>query len=467
MLVCPSTDPSWTPLFVNAAGLILECGGSLSHGAIVARELGIPAVVCRATRFLREGEQVFVDGEQGEIMRLAAGPAADACASTADDAADVRIPRQLVPPAIGRWERRGAAVSCALTVVWAACLVGVFSLPRAWLYDPTIRSFDMLLWPVLRAWGKPAVVAVAAAALALFTLVGQRLLTDNQRLTTAKRRAAGLRQMAAKLPVDAPRAQALLGLARPVPIRIAMAALLPLTVILGPMVMLFLWLADRVDPASANPRPGATAFVMAGVDGEYIGPITLEHDERMVLDEEVPATQSAPPIRATLSARLAKWQRQGDPDALPQQVQQAGRMTGPEILADLMAYLARGIPPQTLSWTISTPADRAGRFTVMLVAQGAAPVRVPLVLGDAYPPEPKEDFGDGRGPVQVVRPAEAASPIKWVKVRYLAAKTQRQEQFWAPLASWGWTDWDTGWLLTYLLVYLPLMLALRWCLRLP
>src|SRR6185369_12413988 len=37
ILVCPSTDPSWTPLFVNAAGLVIECGGTLSHGAVVAR----------------------------------------------------------------------------------------------------------------------------------------------------------------------------------------------------------------------------------------------------------------------------------------------------------------------------------------------------------------------------------------------------------------------------------------------
>ena len=38
-------DPAWTPLFVNAAGLVLECGGTLSHGAVVAREMGLPAVV--------------------------------------------------------------------------------------------------------------------------------------------------------------------------------------------------------------------------------------------------------------------------------------------------------------------------------------------------------------------------------------------------------------------------------------
>ena len=63
ILVCPSTDPSWTPLFVNAAGLVLECGGTLSHGAVVAREMGLPAVVLpEATRMFADGEAIRVDG---------------------------------------------------------------------------------------------------------------------------------------------------------------------------------------------------------------------------------------------------------------------------------------------------------------------------------------------------------------------------------------------------------------------
>ena len=45
ILVAPFTDPGWTPLFVNAAGLVTEVGGILSHGSVVAREYGIPAVV--------------------------------------------------------------------------------------------------------------------------------------------------------------------------------------------------------------------------------------------------------------------------------------------------------------------------------------------------------------------------------------------------------------------------------------
>jgi pyruvate,water dikinase len=68
VLVCPSTDPGWTSLFVNARGLIVERGGVLSHGAIVARDFGIPAVVCPgATGRIRDGERVQVDGNRGEI----------------------------------------------------------------------------------------------------------------------------------------------------------------------------------------------------------------------------------------------------------------------------------------------------------------------------------------------------------------------------------------------------------------
>ncbi len=45
ILVCPGTDPSWTPLFLTAGGLVMEVGGLMTHGSVVAREYGIPAVV--------------------------------------------------------------------------------------------------------------------------------------------------------------------------------------------------------------------------------------------------------------------------------------------------------------------------------------------------------------------------------------------------------------------------------------
>jgi pyruvate,water dikinase len=68
ILVCPSTDPEWTSLFVNARGLLVEKGGVLSHGAIVARDFGIPAVVCPGvTKRITDGSKVRVDGNRGII----------------------------------------------------------------------------------------------------------------------------------------------------------------------------------------------------------------------------------------------------------------------------------------------------------------------------------------------------------------------------------------------------------------
>ncbi len=68
VLVCPTTDPSWTPLFVHAAGLVVERGGMLSHGAIVARDFGIPAVVLPgATKLIKEGATVRIDGNKGRV----------------------------------------------------------------------------------------------------------------------------------------------------------------------------------------------------------------------------------------------------------------------------------------------------------------------------------------------------------------------------------------------------------------
>jgi pyruvate,water dikinase len=69
ILVCPGTDPSWTPLFLAAGGLVMEVGGMMTHGSVVAREYGIPAVVGvhEATRRLHDGQRVRVDGMAGRV----------------------------------------------------------------------------------------------------------------------------------------------------------------------------------------------------------------------------------------------------------------------------------------------------------------------------------------------------------------------------------------------------------------
>jgi pyruvate,water dikinase len=70
ILVAPFTDPGWTPLFINAAGLVMEIGGLLTHGTVVAREYGIPAVVgiTDATKIIKTGQRIRVDGNAGFVL---------------------------------------------------------------------------------------------------------------------------------------------------------------------------------------------------------------------------------------------------------------------------------------------------------------------------------------------------------------------------------------------------------------
>src|SRR5690606_8171357 len=72
ILVAPYTDPGWTPLFVHAAGLVCDVGGMLTHGSVIAREYGIPAVVGvgDATLKLRTGQRIRVDGSRGVVELL-------------------------------------------------------------------------------------------------------------------------------------------------------------------------------------------------------------------------------------------------------------------------------------------------------------------------------------------------------------------------------------------------------------
>ena len=72
ILVTAYTDPSWTPLFVAIKGLVTEVGGLMTHGAVIAREYGLPAVVGveGATRLIRDGQRIRVHGTDGYVEIL-------------------------------------------------------------------------------------------------------------------------------------------------------------------------------------------------------------------------------------------------------------------------------------------------------------------------------------------------------------------------------------------------------------
>lgn len=72
ILVTSFTDPSWTPLFVSIKGLVTEVGGLMTHGAVIAREYGLPAVVGveNATRLIKDGQRIRVNGTDGYVEKL-------------------------------------------------------------------------------------------------------------------------------------------------------------------------------------------------------------------------------------------------------------------------------------------------------------------------------------------------------------------------------------------------------------
>jgi pyruvate,water dikinase len=69
ILVIPVTDPGWSPLFVAASGIIVELGGTLSHGVIIAREYGVPTIVGikNATDIFHTGQLITIDGGKGLV----------------------------------------------------------------------------------------------------------------------------------------------------------------------------------------------------------------------------------------------------------------------------------------------------------------------------------------------------------------------------------------------------------------
>ena len=72
ILVTTFTDPSWTPVFISIKGLVTEVGGMMTHGAVIAREYGLPAVVgvVNATRLIKDGQRIRVNGTEGYVEIL-------------------------------------------------------------------------------------------------------------------------------------------------------------------------------------------------------------------------------------------------------------------------------------------------------------------------------------------------------------------------------------------------------------
>jgi len=476
VLVCPSTDPSWTPLFVGACGVVLERGGTLSHGAVVAREMGVPAVVLPgATRLLAEEEIVTVDGQHGAVLRSSAQAAPSAPAQD-----DTRVPADKIPPIVGRTERRGATIRNIFLAFWGVFFLAFLLEPRA-MEDASFRVLDAALLTLVAAAGKPAAVALIAGLLALLTMLGQKLLTDNRRLREARKRASALQKQARRLPRDSARRKALMAPAAPVQLRVTKAALVPLAVLLGPMIVSFMWLPQRVDTAARNAKPGSMVKVTAILDGDCNSPVHLSADKPLALDEQSPPRQHIFLAKPTLEQYLQKLtSTRSDLSNMAWDMALTVDHNRNTYLKELETFLAGKMPDQKLSWAVTTPRGQAGKWPITLSVPGKQTVRVHAVLGEGCAPEPKEDLIVKTGgrqrtqrQVQVWRADAPNAAIKEVQVRYRDLNpVQGEGTFWKPL-DWFEPDENTGpikalfapWLVLYILVYVAVMFAVKAALR--
>jgi pyruvate,water dikinase len=444
-------------LFVNAAGLVLECGGALSHGAVVAREMGLPAVVLpEATRLFQDGEQINVNGNQGWVAR-ALQHSNQPPPTEAIDFKDTRVPRELIPPPQGRKERQAAKLRNAAAALWMIYLLGFFVLPKDYVYQPSLALLDLLLWPLVRFLGKPAVVAIVAAGMGTTILLVQKFVTDNPRLLEAKRRAALLVKQARLLPENSPRRQAFLQMAAPVNLRVLMAALVPIGLLLGFLVMSFAWFKNRMDPSLPRGLAGSSVQIVVTVNSDWSKPVRIELPAPLALDETTPASRMLPPIRKTLEHLLALYRQPRRQPDIPWELQWVPDPAQVQTADDLQNYLNTGIPPRGITWMIRPPSSGVGRFPVKVIADGCLPVTVNVVLGGEFPPGNLSAAGGHDSPIKEVRivyPPPARKQVFWQPLAGLA----RHDQL--PLAG-ALAVTDIGWLWLYILAYLPALFLSR------
>ncbi|MEM7396155.1 MAG: PEP-utilizing enzyme, partial [Verrucomicrobiota bacterium] len=207
ILVDPGSDPGWTPQYINASGLIFRSGNALSSGAVVARELGIPALVIddALDRFV-EGELVTIDGREGWVQRRSPEQITLKKETVHfADSWDPEIPHEWEPPPMSRKENIQAGITVGMLAFWVV-LFSLLKLIPGWnVFEAGVELFDWLFFPLVGSISSPAFVALLGCWLALFLVVIYRYLTDFRRLNVARERARRLKKERRSLRKGLPR----------------------------------------------------------------------------------------------------------------------------------------------------------------------------------------------------------------------------------------------------------------------
>ncbi|MEC9349274.1 MAG: PEP/pyruvate-binding domain-containing protein [Planctomycetota bacterium] len=262
LLVAESTDPDWTPLLAGASGLVVERGGSLSHGAIVCRDFGIPALVLEgACRKLETGVEAVVDADRGELLLIAEDEAAPGPGEEAAEA--------------GEWEP-GAEPFCSpsppgsvvrvlgglLIAVVVSLLLVSFEGPGALTADLAglvldrfsgagSQPYKAIFWAALVASGCSFAILVRVSDRSMLKRLRQRLRWYREKIAEAKKNGRDRIRVRLAERMAAAKSDRVLVLMKP----IAWTFL--------PLCIGFIWVNDRfaAEPISPGSRFTFTAFV--------------------------------------------------------------------------------------------------------------------------------------------------------------------------------------------------------------
>jgi hypothetical protein len=171
------------------------------------------------------------------------------------------------------------------------------------------------------------------------------------------------------------------------------AAFVPLAVFLGPMIVSFLWLPQRVDTAVRNAKPGSAVKVTAIVDGDCDQAVRLSANEPLLLTESSEPEQRIFLARPQLERHLRKLKgSKSDLGEMAWDMALTVEHNRRAHLEELETFLAGEMPGQKLSWAVTTPEDTAGKWPIELNVVGGQTVTVYAVLGEGSAPETKEDI---------------------------------------------------------------------------
>ena len=366
-------------------------------------------------------------------------------------------------PEVSAKESHSMAALVVGMVVWGFLLLVVYLVPAAW--EKSLEVMDVALWPAISAVGRWWGVVVLSVGTAVATMACQWLCTDVKLLRGVKKQLVALRVQWSDAPEGSELDKQIGRVMHRGEWRIARAAFVPLGLLLGPVMLSFMWFPERVDPGRINPPPGSTVRVSAGIDGEYTGELAVRVQGASLEESVAPSKVQVVSVRRTLEElrhELMVVESGGLPSPNVVQHLRANGKTAQGARESLEAFLAKPVPPQIIQWSLTAAPEEARTLEFELNAGEQGRGSMLLATGDALPPRMKQPAGGG----ELVLVEKGRGVIGDVRMTYADTRLPEQRFFWRPLA-WAGVNWDAGWLGLYMVSYLPAMFLAKRLFRLP